>query len=271
MFLQNKYTRIYFKLIDSAKSSDRAHKDGVYYEKHHIIPKSLGGGNDDANLVLLTAREHFVCHLLLCHMTTGRDTYKMASALMKMAFCATIHQERKFTSAQYELARRINHARKAGVKTGIPSWNKGLSIDDARVRAGIEKALATKASRVYVVSEETRAKIAQTSCLPRKPLSEDHKRNLSLQRSGVRRGPHSESTRMKQGGFEYHHPETKQTIRFKTLDAVPTGWVKGRPASFEWMWATDGVKNVKVRRTDLLPIGFKAGRTIQQNSSGVFI
>lgn len=36
-----------------------------YYENHHIIPRSLNGSNSSENLVLLTAREHFICHWLL--------------------------------------------------------------------------------------------------------------------------------------------------------------------------------------------------------------
>lgn len=39
--------------------------NGTYYESHHIIPHSLGGSDDNKNLVLLTAREHYLCHWLL--------------------------------------------------------------------------------------------------------------------------------------------------------------------------------------------------------------
>ena len=52
-----------------------------YTEKHHIIPKSLGGSNSKGNLVALTAREHFVCHLLLTKMTEGDARNKMLSAV----------------------------------------------------------------------------------------------------------------------------------------------------------------------------------------------
>lgn len=37
----------------------------VYYENHHIVMKSMGGTNDKDNLVMLTAREHFLAHWLL--------------------------------------------------------------------------------------------------------------------------------------------------------------------------------------------------------------
>lgn len=36
-----------------------------YVEKHHILPKCLGGGDELSNLVALTPEEHFVAHQLL--------------------------------------------------------------------------------------------------------------------------------------------------------------------------------------------------------------
>ena len=40
-------------------------QSGTYYEKHHVLPKCMGGGNEKENLVMLTAREHFLSHWLL--------------------------------------------------------------------------------------------------------------------------------------------------------------------------------------------------------------
>jgi hypothetical protein len=55
------YTKHYEMLIERAKNRII---DG-YVERHHIIPKTLGGSNEDINLVDLTAREHFIAHQLL--------------------------------------------------------------------------------------------------------------------------------------------------------------------------------------------------------------
>ena len=60
IFLENKYTSWYFSIIRNANSNS-----GSYVEKHHIIPRCIGGSDHKENLVSLTAREHFVCHLLL--------------------------------------------------------------------------------------------------------------------------------------------------------------------------------------------------------------
>ena len=39
--------------------------DGGYYERHHILPRSLGGDDSDDNLIYLTGREHLIVHWLL--------------------------------------------------------------------------------------------------------------------------------------------------------------------------------------------------------------
>lgn len=77
MFILNKYTKIYFQIIERAQSRTIS----GYTEKHHILPKSIGGTNKSDNLVFLTAREHYICHLLLTRMTTGTDKQKMFLAL----------------------------------------------------------------------------------------------------------------------------------------------------------------------------------------------
>jgi hypothetical protein len=56
------YLKIYNSIVERGK--DRVITG--YTETHHIIPKCLGGSNDYWNLIVLTAKEHFICHLLLC-------------------------------------------------------------------------------------------------------------------------------------------------------------------------------------------------------------
>ena len=63
------YQRHYDALIQ--KAINRSKPDG-YTEKHHIVPRSLGGSDDPNNLVVLTAREHCIAHLLLARIHGGR-------------------------------------------------------------------------------------------------------------------------------------------------------------------------------------------------------
>lgn len=57
------YRKHYDLLIKKAQT--RILEGNVYYEKHHIRPRSEGGSDDLTNIVKLTAREHFIAHWLL--------------------------------------------------------------------------------------------------------------------------------------------------------------------------------------------------------------
>lgn len=102
LFIYNKYTRWYYSIINRAKN--RVISD--YTEKHHIIPKSLGGSNDPSNLVKLTAREHFICHMLLTKMVNGKFRQKMVHAWWAMSTLKKDCQLRyRLKSFQYSVVR----------------------------------------------------------------------------------------------------------------------------------------------------------------------
>jgi hypothetical protein len=126
MFIENKYTRWYYKIID--KSKIKNDKSLVYFEKHHIIPKSLGGNNYKDNIVILTYREHFLCHWLLIKMTAGQDKMKMLFALHKMT-SPDMYGNRIISSWQYALAKKYNSKDNNEFKTR--SVNKGkITVKD---------------------------------------------------------------------------------------------------------------------------------------------
>jgi hypothetical protein len=111
LYLSNKYTHWYYNIINHARNRQLA----GYKEKHHIVPKSLGGPNTKDNLVDLTAREHFICHRLLVKMTTGDARRKMLYAAWRM--CTT--DKYGINSRVYEQI-RTNHSKSLSeVKTGV--------------------------------------------------------------------------------------------------------------------------------------------------------
>jgi len=57
------YQLIHDSIIDRAKT--RVLPKETYTERHHIIPRCMGGTDDKSNLVDLTAKEHFIIHKLL--------------------------------------------------------------------------------------------------------------------------------------------------------------------------------------------------------------
>jgi hypothetical protein len=107
IFIQNKYTRWYNNIITNAQA--RTLPKDTYIERHHIIPRSLGGNNEQSNLVKLTAREHFVCHLLLTKMTIGRMRYKMSKALTMIMSIRRVGDRTNYsiTSRWYEHTRKL--------------------------------------------------------------------------------------------------------------------------------------------------------------------
>jgi hypothetical protein len=106
MFKQNKYTKIYYEIINLARSRSLT----GYFEKHHVIPKSLGGANDQENIVKLTAREHFICHRLLVKMVEGRGNQA------KMAYAAW-QQTRKAKDGEFKITSRTYEALKHQLST----------------------------------------------------------------------------------------------------------------------------------------------------------
>lgn len=72
------YEKIYIQIVERAKTRVL---EG-YKERHHIIPKCMGGTNDKDNIVALTAREHFICHQLLCEIYPNEHKLKLAVYMM---------------------------------------------------------------------------------------------------------------------------------------------------------------------------------------------
>ena len=53
-----------------------------YSEKHHVVPKCLGGKDNPENIVALTAEEHYVAHQLLVKLNPGNVSLVYAACLM---------------------------------------------------------------------------------------------------------------------------------------------------------------------------------------------
>ena len=141
IFIDNKYTHWYYTIINTALS--RASLTD-YTEKHHIIPKSLGGSNAVSNLVRLTAKEHFVCHRLLTKMVfENKDKIKMNNAAFQMTICSLNQNRYKISARTYEILKRNKSAAMIGntygkkpmsdeTKRKISEAKKGVSVGVGR-------------------------------------------------------------------------------------------------------------------------------------------
>lgn len=98
MFIPNKYTTWYTNIV--SKATERNRQQGQYYERHHILPKCMGGTNHKSNLVYLTGKEHFICHLLLTKMTDGHAKYRLVYAFNCMATMRVTDGRHQSTNSQ---------------------------------------------------------------------------------------------------------------------------------------------------------------------------
>jgi hypothetical protein len=157
MFLSNKYTTLYHNIIE--KSTARA--EATYTETHHIIPKSMGGSNDDDNLVVLTPREHYICHALLPKMVEGKAKYKMYAAFNMMH----VGQDgRRYTSSLYEYYKikfyKLHSKNQKGKKRSIESRNKQSEATKGipwskKARNTVRKKPTAKAVLVYMKEDNS--------------------------------------------------------------------------------------------------------------------
>ena len=110
------YEKIYEKIVSYAKMQNRKKtKVGPIYENHHIIPKSVGGSNDKNNLVLLTPKEHYICHKLLV------EIYKKTQYHNKMYYAMWCLINGSGNQERYSPSSRVyNNFRIQLRKIGIP-------------------------------------------------------------------------------------------------------------------------------------------------------
>ena len=116
------YQKIYESIINKAKSENRKKHNGTYYENNHIKPRCLNGGEEKENKVLLTAKEHFICHKLLLKIYPNSAGLNYAYYAM-VYFPSNYRKDKiKFSSRDYEYAKELF----IEAKSKTPAWNKGL-------------------------------------------------------------------------------------------------------------------------------------------------
>ena len=172
------YQKIYDQICANAKKQTiqrlKNKKSGEeYYEGHHIIPKCFGGlGRSNQynhpNIVLLTAREHFIVHWILYELNA--DNRKMAFSFDMMCKVKDKRQKRYIPSSRVvEYAKKqaslLHHSRLVEYKAINGKNKKGKSNVEL---FGVEKAkeIADKKSNTlkdtYIKDQSLKDKKSQS-------------------------------------------------------------------------------------------------------------
>jgi hypothetical protein len=206
------YEKIYNDLI--AKGQNRILEEGVYVERHHIIPRCLGGSDDASNLVKLTPEEHFVAHQLLakihpkipgllyaCIAMSGDPSGKGRRSNKLYGWLRRRHSEILRTRVTSEETRRklSETHKRLGTKPPDPTGKKHTQeslekmsrVQKGRIKSSAHREALSKAHIGLTASEETKAL-------------------LSSQRKGV---PKSESHRKAIGEANRGRPHTPERIK----------------------------------------------------------
>lgn len=145
------YQRLHDSIISAAQARG---KPSAYSERHHILPKSMGGTDCAANLVWLTAREHYLVHWLL---------FK-------------IYRNRQMAFAWY----RMTHARRAVSRYSSHSFayaKKARAAAMSELFRGGKATPQTKANQSAAKKGRTYSDMGRdASPLKGRPLTDAHKR-----------------------------------------------------------------------------------------------
>lgn len=208
------YRRIYNELI--MRGWRRTNLDG-YCEKHHIIPKCIGGGNEVSNLVKLTAEEHFIAHLLLTRMYP--EDLKLASAIFLMSHrknMRAINNNKIYSKFKEAYSKSVSDREK-----GIP-------------RTKEERESIRKGSLGKKLTEATKSKISATkrgnspSPMKGKSHSVEARLKISIANKG-RTSPRKGKILSKEAKDHLSRINTGKTLSQETKDKI-SNTLKGREA-----------------------------------------
>lgn len=168
------YQKIYNNLISRARSRDIT----GYVEKHHVVPRCLGGTDGKENIVNLYPEEHYLAHLLLCKV--NKTNQKLLYAAMNMTTGAMINNSKRNNKAYGWLRRQ--YAESMSGDNNPNRRNPDIQKKAALKRVGQRRTEETKArmslaQKGRTFSEETKRKMAEAA-KNRPPISEETRAKL---------------------------------------------------------------------------------------------
>jgi len=161
------YQNIYNNLVQKAQSREL---DG-YVEKHHIVPKCMGGDNANSNIVRLSAKKHFIAHKLLVRIypNTKGVWYALIAMGRIVEFKSRIFQSERLRA--YEMRKGFKYSEESKKKMSLAKLGKASTSPNTQFKTGLVSWNAGKFGQEHHLfgskrTEATRAKmsVAQKAC-----------------------------------------------------------------------------------------------------------
>lgn len=126
------YKKIYESLVEQGKSRILE----SYGEIHHIIPRCMGGTDDNFNLVKLTPEEHYVAHQLLIKIYP--DNHKLAKAAAMMIPNRRSNKMYGWVRRKFSAAQSIDQSGIKNSQYGTKWAHNPLTKENKKIKGKIE-------------------------------------------------------------------------------------------------------------------------------------
>ena len=165
------YSKIYIELIERSFERELI----CYTEKHHVVPRCMGGDDKKRNIAILTAPEHYIAHQLLA---------KIYPKNKKLIRAAIMMGSTRSNNKLYGWLRK----RYSDSKKGIPVMPIGYKFTDEHKRK------ISESNKGRIISSESilkmsKSKMGQPSPNKGASFSITHRFNLSESHKGKTQSP----------------------------------------------------------------------------------
>lgn len=180
-----------------------------YSEKHHIVPRCLGGSNLKDNIVSLTAKEHYIAHRLLTRIYPEEP--KLVYAFWMMCN-GTVNKRptpspRAYEEAKLQFSKIIRKRKHSKItklkisksKKGQASWTGKTHTEESKIKQSI-----SAKSRIISKSTEKKRRNQISKTLSNKSKSENHRLNISLSKQGPNNPMYGKKWKLENGKRVYY-------------------------------------------------------------------
>lgn len=243
------YKKIYNNLI--TRGLNRKPAIDTYYEKHHIVPRCLGGSDDVTNLVHLTPEEHYIAHQLLIKIYPEHHGLAYAALKLTIGTEYTIRNNKLYGWIRNKV--RVESSLKMKEYLKNNPHPKGML---GKTHSDETKQLQSTAIRQAMIDKGFTKEIYQFTIegvfVAKFPSLQDAAKSVNGNTSNIK---YTADGKYRYAyGYRWSYNDTIST-EMKDKQLVGN---RGK------MWITNGEESITIDKTSTIPEGWKKGRTLRK-------